>query len=279
MRGSLPAVVAGLAAAALAIGAAAASTPPAEAASVHFAVKGDWGTGSAGQAAVTRRMCGEARRQRFAFVLTTGDNFNRPDGVATDATYWRPERCLLALRIPWRASWGNHDVRGPSTAAVLGAPARYYAFSAGPARFIVLDANVPTDPEQLAFLRRELARPRGRARVRIVALHQPVYTSGIHAPSAGAQRLWAPLFRRGHVALVLQGHNHMYERIVRDGVTYITTSGGGDQLYPCVRPTRGLRACALEFHFLMVTAGERSIAVRAVTPRGRIIERLTVRAR
>ncbi len=276
MRRALPAVAAGLAVAALAFGAAA-GTPSAHAASVHFAVKGDWGTGSAGQAAVTRRMCGEARRQRFAFVLTTGDNFNRPDGVATDATYWRPERCLLALRIPWRASWGNHDVRGDSTATVLGAPARYYAFSAGPARFIVLDANDPADPAQLAFLRRELAG--ARERVRIVALHQPVYTSGVHAPSATAQRLWAPLFRRGHVALVLQGHNHMYERIVRDGVTYITTSGGGDQLYPCVRPTEGLRTCAYAFHFLTITAGERSIAVRAVTPRGKVLERVTIPAR
>jgi tartrate-resistant acid phosphatase type 5 len=268
MRGLLAVA---LGAAALGAGTAAA---PAAAAPVHFAVKGDWGTGSAGQAAVTRRMCGEARRRPFAFVLTTGDNFNRPDGVATRATYWRPERCLLEMRIPWRAAWGNHDVRGPSTASVLGAPGRYYAFSAGPARFIVLDANAPTDRAQLAFLRRELSR--SPERVRIVALHQPVYTSGIHGASPDQQRLWAPLFRAGRVALVLQGHNHMYERIERDGVTYITTSGGGDRLYPCVRPTPGLRACAFAFHFLLVTAAERSIDVRAVTPRGRVIERVTI---
>ncbi len=109
-----------------------------------------------------------------------------------------------------------------------------------------------------------------------MALHQPVYTSGIHGASPEQQRLWAPIFRDGRVALVLQGHNHMYERIVRDGVTYITTSGGGDTLYPCVRPTPGLRACAFAFHFLIVTAGERSIAVRAVTPRGGVIERVTI---
>lgn len=260
--------------AALALAAGAAATPAPAAPAVHFAVKGDWGTGSAGQAAVTRRMCGEARRRPFAFVLTTGDNFNRPDGVATRANFWGPERCLRAMRIPWRAAWGNHDVRGPSTATVLGAPGRYYAFSAGPARVIVLDANAPADPAQLSFLRRELARP--AKRVRIVALHQPVYTSGIHGASPTQQRLWAPLFGSGRVALVLQGHNHMYERIERDGVTYITTSGGGDRLYPCVRRTPGLRACALSFHFLLVTAGERAIDVRAVTPRGRTIERVSI---
>jgi tartrate-resistant acid phosphatase type 5 len=266
--------VRGLAAAALGALAVAPTVAAPSTPTVHFAVKGDWGTGSAGQAAVTRRMCGEARRRPFAFVLTTGDNFNRPDGVATRANFWGPERCLRAMRVRWRAAWGNHDVRGPSTATVLGAPRRYYAFSAGPARFIVLDANAPTDAAQMAFLRRQLAR--SRERVRIVALHQPVYTSGVHPASSDQQRLWAPLFRSGRVNLVLQGHNHMYERIARDGVTYITTSGGGDRLFPCLRPTPGLRACGLAFHFLLVTAGPRAIDVRAVTPRGRTLDRVTI---
>ena len=229
---------------------AAASQAAAAPAPVRFLAKGDWGYGSAAQAAVTRRMCAEARRAPVAFVLTTGDNFYRPDGTATAENFLRPEICLRASGIPWRAAWGNHDVAGASTAAVLGSPRRYYAFARGPLRVIVLDANRPGDPAQLRFLRRQLRDATEPAR--IVALHQPVYTSGLHAPSATAQRLWAPLFRRGRVALVLQGHNHMYERLQVDGVTYVTTGGGGAPLYPCVRPARGLRACVLAHHFLAV---------------------------
>jgi len=80
-----------------------------------------------------------------AFTLTTGDNFYAPDGVATQANYWRPERCLLALGIPWRAAWGNHDLGGTSTREVLGAP-RYYAITKGPVRIVVLDGNDPANP-------------------------------------------------------------------------------------------------------------------------------------
>ena len=72
-------------------------------------------------------MCVEYRRSPFAFVLTTGDNFSAPDGVATAANFTRPERCLPALGVRWRATWGNHDVAGTSTADVLGSPRRYYA--------------------------------------------------------------------------------------------------------------------------------------------------------
>ena len=219
-------------------------------------------------------MCAEARRSPVAFVLTTGDNFYRPDGTATAENFLRPEICLRALGIPWRAAWGNHDLAGTSTADVLGSPRRYYAVARGPLRVIVLDANDPGDPAQLRFLRRQLRAAREPAR--IVALHQPVYTSGLHGPSATAQRLWAPLFRSGGVALVLQGHNHMYERLQVDGVTYVTTGGGGAPLYPCVRPARGLRECALAHHFLAVTASARRISLRAVSPRGVTLDRIAI---
>ncbi len=257
--------------AALAVGGA--GEAAAAAPTVRFAVKGDWGWGGAAQAAVTRRMCGEARRRPFAFVLTTGDNFY-PRGEATRDTWDRPERCLIRLGVPWRATWGNHDVHGTGTATALRSPRRYTAFAAGPARIVVLDGNAPDDPGQLRFLRREMARP--GAGPRIVAVHQPLRTSGLHAPADDARRLWGPLLRRGRVALVLQGHNHMYERIEADGTTYVTTGGGGATLYPCVRPAAGLRRCALEHHFLIVTVGPHAIGVRAVTPRGATIERVRI---
>lgn len=219
-------------------------------------------------------MCAEARRAPFAFVLTTGDNFYNPDGVATQANFLRPERCLRSLRVRWRAAWGNHDLGGTSTATVLGSPQRYYAFTAGPARVVVLDANTPADRRQLAFVRTELGRT--DRPVRIVAFHQPMYTAGLHAPSATAQRLWGPILRRARVNLVLQGHNHAYERLVVDGITYITTGGGGAPLYPCVRPAAGLQACIFAHHFLTVNVTARAISVRAEAPSGRTLDRVTI---
>lgn len=273
-------IVLGLVGAALAMAAPAAGGPPgphaAPAPSVRFAVKGDWGYGGSAQAAVTRRMCAEARRAPFAFVLTTGDNFYRPDGVATADNYWRPERCLRALGVRWRAAWGNHDVAGGDTATVLGSPRRRYAFSAGPARVVVLDGTDPGDPAQTAFLRREL---NGAVEpVRIVAFHHPLYTAGLHPPAEDARREWGPLLRAGRVTLVLQGHNHAYERLEAGGVTYITTGGGGAPLYPCVRPSRELRRCLVEHHFLAVTATARAVSVRAVSPSGRTLERVRIPA-
>ena len=112
--------------------------PPAD---LVFAVKGDWGAGTKAQRDVTRRMCSERERTPFRYVVTTGDNFYRPDGTATSANYFGPEECLY--RHPdheWRASWGNHDSGFRSTERVLGSR-KTYSWSAGGVHFFALDSN------------------------------------------------------------------------------------------------------------------------------------------
>lgn len=266
-----------LALGALAAALAGSATATAAPAGVHFAVKGDWGAGTNAQAAVTRRMCAVNRRAPFAFVLTTGDNFYSPDGVATPGNFSTPEACLLRAGVRWRAAWGNHDLGGDGTATALASPARRYRFAQEPLLVVVLDGNNPADPAQRRFLENSLRA--SRRPVRIVVFHQPAFTAGLHAPGEQQQLRWVPLLRRYRVSLVLQGHNHAYERIVRDGVTYITTGGGGADLYPCVRPTRGLRRCVMTHHFLDVVAVPGGLRVRAIAADGTTIERLRLPAR
>lgn len=278
------AVLAGLALAGSALAATASAAPQAPGASttpagqsVRFLVKGDWGTGSSAQVAVTKGMCASHSATPASFILTTGDNFYSPDGTATRATFDRPEACLLATGLPWRATWGNHDLGGNSTATRLASPRRWYSFAQGPVRVIVLDGNQPSSPAQLAFLRRTLER--ASEPVRIVTIHQPPYTAGLHEPSTTQQRLMVPLFRKHGVSLVLSGHNHSYERIVTGGVTYIVSGGGGAQVYPCVRLPAGLKKCTPEYHFLEVDASPAAINVRVVRRDGSTLESVSVPVR
>jgi tartrate-resistant acid phosphatase type 5 len=275
--GRITAALVGVVAVALPVCADAGKRSAAPPPSVHFAVKGDWGYGSPEQAAVTRRMCAAHSRDPFAFVLTTGDNFYRPDGQATPENWDNPEACLIDAGVTWRAAWGNHDLGGDATATRLGSPAHWYSFRVGRGvRVVVLDANRPDDADQIRFLRRTLRA--ASEPIRIVAFHQPAFTAGFHAPGEVQQRRWVPLFRRYRVQLVLQGHNHAYERIVRDGITYITTGGGGAPTYPCLRPTQGLRVCAPVHHFLAVNIWTRRIVVRAIRPDGSTLERVEIPA-
>ena len=263
-----------LAAASVAVGSVAVGQP---AGSTHFLVLGDWGAASTQQREVARAMCASNAANPARFIMTVGDNFYAPDGVANDGDYNRPMACLLAQGVRWRATWGNHDLGGTSTATVLGSGKKYFTYVDGSTRFIALNGNDPNSRTQRAFLQRTLRL--AKEPVKIVSVHQPLYTAGMHAPSYDARRMWEPLFRKYGVSLVLQGHNHDYERITTRGVTYITSGGGGAGLYPCVRSQPGLVMCRPVNQFLEVDSSPGGIAVRAVGTKGETIDQVTVPVR
>ncbi|HLF69381.1 MAG TPA: metallophosphoesterase [Actinomycetota bacterium] len=239
---------------------------------MNIAVKGDWGAGTQAQRDVTAAMCRERKRRNFAVVITTGDNFYRPDGRATDKNFSDPERCLIDGGVTWRAVWGNHDLAGSSTKDVLGAERRY-TWSEGDVGFFMLDSN-NVDADQTRWLETQLKR--STARVKIAAFHHPVFTDGPHEDTAAIKASWVPLFERWGVALVLTGHNHDYEHAVSGGVTYVVTGGGGAQVYPCLRREAEVLRCLPENHFLLLTFTASSVTVEAIGVDGKRLDRFKV---
>lgn len=236
-----------------------------------FAAKGDWGAGTTEQSAVTGRMCEIRKTTPFEVVVTTGDNFYRPDGTATQANYFAPEACLLEHPgHQWRATWGNHDSGRPSTGTVLGANERTYTWSDGPAQFFMLDSNRAASQEQQAWLAEELSR--SQAAVKIAVFHHPPFTVGLHENNAEVRSRWVPLFEQHGVNLVLNGHNHGYEHSLVNGVHYVVTGGGGAQLYPCVDDQPWLLTCLSVNHFLIVEVEGEVVSISAVGVDGRNVD-------
>lgn len=243
-----------------------------------MAVKGDWGAGTAAQQAVTARMCEVRKTRPFSVVLTTGDNFYDPDGVATSRTYYRPERCLTAARNhQWRAAWGNHDLAGDSTARVLGSNQRFFAWSEAGADFFVLDSNRAGDQAQRAWLEGGLTA--SRASVKIVAFHHPPFTVGAtHPNDLKVQRSWVPILERAGVTLVLNGHSHLYEHSRVNGLDYVVTGGGGAALYRCGPAASWNLKCLRASHFLLLEVRPTDVTVTAIDAGGATIDAFTIQA-
>lgn len=236
-----------------------------------FAAKGDWGAATPEQAAVTSRMCEMRRQVPFDLVVTTGDNFSAPDGVATESNYGSPEACLLSHPgHRWRAVWGNHDLGGGSTGTVLGARERHYTWAEGPVQFFMLDSNRAADPQQREWLAAELAG--SQAVVKIAVFHHPPFTVGLHENNSEVRQHWVPLFEQHDVALVLTGHNHAYEHALVNEVHYLVTGGGGAELFPCVDDQPWLLTCLPVHHFTIVEVEGERLSVRAVGIDGREVD-------
>ncbi|MCA1838945.1 MAG: metallophosphoesterase [Actinomycetota bacterium] len=249
-------------------------SPDPDSEAVRVAVIGDWGAGSEAQALVAKRMCEKRRATPFDEVITTGDNFYQPDGVATLEHFDKPEACLLSAGVRFRAAWGNHDVAGTSTASRLGSVSHHFTWTQGKTTFIVLDSNRADDVLQTRWLESTLKASAGHAK--IVVFHHPAFTAGPHRNDRRVLANWVGLFEKFNVTLVLSGHNHDYEHSNVNGIDYVVTGGGGQTVYPCVRNESYLIRCLSVHHFLVIESSQRHVDVMAIDAEGQQIDHFRI---
>lgn len=120
---------------------------------------------------------------------------------------------------------------------------------------LVLDTESDREAQR-SWLERQLDDPAYRQHKFVVAFHRPLYPSiGGHRGDADAQTHWMPVFRaHAQRVLVLSGHNHGLSREVVDGVTFVTSGGGGAPLYGCGQAHLQTRFCASAYGYVACNA-------------------------
>ena len=109
-----------------------------------------------------------------------------------------------------------------------------YSFEAGDVCFAVMDSTLAVwDPDaarrQADWLDETLSRT--KARWRIAIFHHPVYPSHPWRDMPALREHWVPVFDKHHVDLVLQGHDHAYQRTYPlRGHRRVGRPGSGDDL-------------------------------------------------
>jgi hypothetical protein len=83
-----------------------------------------------------------------------------------------------------------------------------------------------SDPAQQQWLKDALGN--STARWKIVYFHHPPYTTAEHDPPATWMH-WP--FAEYGASIVLNGHEHDYERIIYEGMTYVVNGLGGKEFY------------------------------------------------
>lgn len=239
---------------------------------------GDFGIGGKRERDVGAAVRAYEELNPSQLLVTLGDNdYTRGRSFASS---WNASFGWLASAgVGVAGTLGNHDVqvrRGRYEFPLLRMPAPYYVRRVGEAEVIVLDSTAIATA-QTTWLRRTLAARTGFRR--IVVFHHPAFTCGGHLGSAAVQRAWVPLFRRHGVRLVLNGHDHNYQRFSRDGVTYVVHGGGGARLYrlrPCPASYPRRIAARVGHGFVHVTVEPDGFLVRVVDLGGATIDRFAV---
>jgi predicted phosphodiesterase len=233
---------------------------------VTFAVIGDYGSGNDHEWAVGRTLAAE----RPDFVVTAGDNtylVGAPQLL--DRNIFEPLHDVM-LEAPLYATLGEHDLFYSGGAAVtralhLPGSGGRYVVDYGPIQLVLL--GLDDGPAEVAFARRALRLP--GPSVRFVVVHRPVQPGDAILP----------LLRRAHVAAVLAGHLHRYERRVVGGVLELVNGTGGEGPGPAefTKPSPDAVVSLLNYGSLRVTVSASAIDYAFIDERGRVLDRYSTR--
>jgi hypothetical protein len=228
---------------------------------VTFAAIGDYGSGTDHEWAVGRTLASEDPD----FVVTAGDNSYLVGApVLLDRNIFKPLHDVMR-EAPLDATMGEHDLfysNGAAVAHALHLPndAGRYVVDYGPVQVVLL--GVDDGPAEVAFARKALAQP--GPRVRFIVLHRPVQPGDAILP----------LLRRRHVAAVIAGHLHRYERRVVGGIPefVVGTGGEGPGAAEFTKRSPDAVVSLLDYGSLRVAVTAAGITYQFVDERGRVLD-------
>jgi hypothetical protein len=241
---------------------------------LRFVALGDSGAGTAAQLAVAKRL----GTVPFEAMLFLGDiAYPRGSYDQLQTRFFEVYAPYLA-RAPAYAAIGNHETWTDGGAPfddvfVLPGNERWYSFDWGHVHFVFIDTNrIASD--SLAWLERDLAGRDPRTRWTIVVGHHPPFSAAQRGPVHALRTRLVPILERHRVDLVLNGHEHHYERTLPiRGVTYVTSGGGGGSLTP-PGVTRDTRYTEEVHHFLAIEVTRTRLSLRAIDVEERLVDEL-----
>ena len=198
---------------------------------LHFAVIGDNGTGEKPQYEIGEQMLTWYDRFPFPLVVMMGDNIYGSD---------RPQDFVKKFEAPYKGllDKGVKFYASPR-ATTTRREQRYYKYfnmdgklyyssrrRSEDVRFFALESTY-MDPDQLKWLEDELKK--SGEKWKIVFFHHPLYSSSrTHGSQLKLRATLEPLFIQYNVSLVLNGHDHVYERIKpQNGIQYFVEGSSG----------------------------------------------------
>jgi hypothetical protein len=176
------------------------------------------------------------------------------------------------FRSRWRPVPGNHEYETPNardyfqffgaaTADPMGLGG-YYSFMAGDWLVLMLNSNIPSGrgSAQWEFARRQLDLQ--RTPCTLAVWHHPLFSSGPNGANVAMRDLWS-LFEAAPVEVVLNGHDHVYERFARQmadgrpeparGIRQFTVGTGGASLYPFAQTAANSEVRISDFGVIQLT--------------------------
>lgn len=249
---------------------------------LKVAVFGDYGALTIDEARIETQI----QQWNPDIAITTGDNAYNSGALSEFQTnVFEPYQAFLA-NVALYPSMGNHDFTTDS-----GAPFKelfelpqansgtedYYSFNYDQIHFVAMNSNLDysVGSEQYNWLVSDLSG--SDSRWKIVYYHHPVFSSGAHGSTTDMYSILGPVFELYDVDLVLNGHDHDYERnTLVNGVLYVVTGGGGNVLYNQTTVNPYSAFFLSTYNFVGLTINKDQLKLKAIDENGYVFDQKTL---
>lgn len=249
--------------------------------SFRFLAYGDTRTDSTAHQSVVDRM----ELEDAIVVLHSGDLVQNGGELAQWNTFFDITKDLFS-RMAFMPALGNHENNDPLYFDFFALPnnsppsnEQWYSFTVGGVHFVALstETDYSEGSPQYTWLDSNLAQASTTADWIFVYLHRPPFSSGSHGSDMNVRNTLCPVFETYGVDAVFSGHDHLYERSLYNGITYIVTAGGGAPLYdPNQNPNPYQIYAEKTYHFCRVTVDALTCLIEAVKPNGTVFDSVSL---
>ncbi len=206
------------------------------------------------------------------FVVFLGD-FVESGYKVSEWNDWFKDFEPFLIEFPFMGVLGNHEKNDTLYYDNFALPGKeeYYSFNYGPIHFVALHTCVPsyggTFDEQINWLHTDLQAHNDYA-WKIVVMHRPAYASSPRH-SAGdyddIKTLLVPIFEQYNITMVISAHDHFYERLINNNITYIIAGSVGAPLYE-INPVYAISQSVIAestYHFTLLDVYPNQLDFRA----------------
>ena len=170
-----------------------------------------------------------AEEENVSFVVHTGDLVAFGDNLEYWDDFFNAGREMLSDTTIFPVL-GNHECNHANYYEAFGVP-EWYSFDCGDAHFTMLDSNDWADmPAETEWLKEDLE---SDASWKFVSFHHPPYSSDASHWGGwlNIREYWEDIFIENGVTAVFNGHVHVYERYLENGIHYVVLGCGGAPCY------------------------------------------------
>jgi 3',5'-cyclic AMP phosphodiesterase CpdA len=204
-----------------------------------------------------------------AFVVHTGDIVSGGKTEVLRKQFDDFKKAIEPVKMPFYITPGNHEINDSVNNEILfrqtfGSP--YQSFNFENSHFILLSSEIPSETNRIIgnqynWLQKDLKKNKG-VENKFVFIHAPFYPVSVHVGDSMDQypqdrNQVFDLLKRYKISYIFAGHEHLYNKMKKDGVTQIITGGAGAPLYT-------FKSSGGYYHYLVVTVNGDDVKVDVV---------------